>query len=1777
MSAPWTRALVLAVIVVLVLTTLVPLGSLANQATGAGSPASGTDPLQVPHPGAASPGSGNDFATLSIDPPSATLLAGGSQVLAARVVPVSVIDPVVVQNVLWVLLNATGVGSLAPADTLSTTLYAQSLLAPVNATAQVTVTGYAVLGFTGSFTLTADAPVELEPALEAGPLSASPDPATSGTPVLLSLPVSGGEGPYQVHYRFGDGTQEITFLPAPGTALVSHTYALGSYLPRANVTDALGEVISVAAVTPLLVGTALLAAVEGPTLSDVGVPVTFSASVTGGTPPYEYSWQGSQGTGSVKGANFTVDPSTPGPLGIRLVVHDSGGRSTQAPEAIDSVAPLPTLTLASDPVEADVGFPLPETLTVQGGTPPYTVEWVPYLGGPTLQGSFPAAGTYSEPFTVPVPGPVVVTGSGQDASGWAFSASTEVGRVLPDPQASLTGSTAPLATGSPFTLSGTVYGGQAPYQWWLSFSSPVTAWSPERGSLSGAGTLSFRGTLGSAGTVLATLSVQDALGANASSSFSITGVEPLTATFLRLLPTAEVGLPVSFPLLLAGGTPPYRVEVQGSDGVSVPLGPAPGGLLEVPWVPRAAGPLALFVSVEDAHGFQAQTNTTVPVAPALNGIIELPTSATDVGPVALSLDVEGGIPPYAGTLNVSGGPTVSFSGPGGTFPETLDLPAPGSLTLSLRVTDALGARAFSSSSLTVHPLPQVALDLSSLKVDVGEALQASLVVRGGTSPWQEAGIDFGDGSGPLPAPASHVYATAGTYSVTAQLIDAAGGRANATPVSVSVVPDPSAASSLREAGVDANLAASFESQVSFGVPPYTYAWDFGDGTGSSAADPTHVFTVPGFYQVALTITDSQGTRASAPPLNVTVAAAPTLLLQSNQSTPEVGEPVLLSAMVLGGSSPENLVWNFPDLSGSGGSSVSCLFPQAGTQTVRVVLTDGAGAQVASSITLDVAPSLTLGPVLVPSPAAEAGVTFPLTAQALGGVAPLTYRWQLGTLVEVGVGLAELTYTPAMAGSVNGTLEVSDAAGARAFQPLSLPVVPHLSLSLGASATAVDEGFPVSFEATASGGYGNLSYRWAIPAGLSSSAQGPFATASPATPGRYVIGLTVQDGLGAIAQSALVLTVDPPLSLAVSLTPPTTDVGLPTSVEASIQGGAAPYSTGWDLPSGASVLPSGAILFSRSGAFTIQAWARDQAGALAEISLNLSVLPAPVPGPWSGPAEVATGVPESYSWTPGGGTAPWTGSLQVLGGATYPDLSANVTFARPGNYTLVARAEDASGAVLTAEENVTAVTDPLDLGVSVQETVGLVPFLPALTGIVQGGVGALEGRVQGNGNLSTGWVPIPSDGVWNLSVPIDAPGDLPVVLSVRDALGKEVERTISFEGLAAPPAPELTVPAAQAGVPETLVATWPGGGPSPGELVLGTWWGPGVGGTRGDAATFLKNRSGTYPVAFSLTVLAPDRTPLTNLTVYARVLVRSGPAVGWSLPGLTPEGFAGQNVSLAIAEVDAFGNVNTTGSGNTTLQAWQGGVPVGSPQVSALEGGWARFLLSERRAGNLTYVVRAPGVQNLSFPYSWLADPEEGVLRVVSFSVHHSDLLLDVSAADVFGNPLTGYPVSAEAPGFAPVSGVTEGGRVTLILPGAGSALQVNVTGPYGASTTVLLPGPGGAPPDPLGLVLLALFLGGVLGSGLFFRFRVRRRKRNPRTVGGREELLNQVEATPGEEAEALGAMARMKGWPGDDAEKDLEDLESSGKIHREQDPEGKARYYPGPTAPSEDPPPEGSP
>ena len=145
-----------------------------------------------------------------------------------------------------------------------------------------------------------------------------------------------------------------------------------------------------------------------------------------------------------------------------------------------------------------------------------------------------------------------------------------------------------------------------------------------------------------------------------------------------------------------------------------------------------------------------------------------------------------------------------------------------------------------------------------------------------------------------------------------------------------------------------------------------------------------------------------------------------------------------------------------------------------------------------------------------------------------------------------------------------------------------------------------------------------------------------------------------------------------------------------------------------------------------------------------------------------------------------------------------------------------------------------------------------------------------------------------------------------------------------------------------------------------------------------------------------------------------------------------------------------------------------------------------------------------------------------------------------------------------------VGGTAEGGTLSLLLPGAASVGEVTLTGQHGASTTLELPGPASPAGSWVENALLALFLGGLLGTALFFRVRSWRRRRRSPEDRTPDPLLEAVEEAPGEELGALEEIARLRGWSGKGVEGALSGLERAGLVHREPDGTGGTRYYPGP-------------
>jgi PKD repeat protein len=123
--------------------------------------------------------------------------------------------------------------------------------------------------------------------------------------------------------------------------------------------------------------------------------------------------------------------------------------------------------------------------------------------------------------------------------------------------------------------------------------------------------------------------------------------------------------------------------------------------------------------------------------------------------------------------------------------------------------------------------------------------------------------DFGDGgSADQPGPA-HRYTDAGTYTVTLTVTDDDGASdqsASQVEVTISAPPPPSNHAPHADFDVhchDRFCSFSDKSRDDDGSV-VSRVWDFGDGSGSSDANPFHIYREGGHYQVTLTVTDDDG-------------------------------------------------------------------------------------------------------------------------------------------------------------------------------------------------------------------------------------------------------------------------------------------------------------------------------------------------------------------------------------------------------------------------------------------------------------------------------------------------------------------------------------------------------------------------------------------------------------------------------------------------------------------------------------------------------------------------------------------------------------------------------------------------------------------------------------------------------------------------------------------------------------------------------------------------------
>ncbi len=193
--------------------------------------------------------------------------------------------------------------------------------------------------------------------------------------------------------------------------------------------------------------------------------------------------------------------------------------------------------------------------------------------------------------------------------------------------------------------------------------------------------------------------------------------------------------------------------------------------------------------------------------------------------------------------------------------------APGIYTVTLTVTNDCGTAIISQNVEILQVAPVAGFTTSTTSGCAPLTVQFTDTSTGGPTAWQWS-FPGGEPSSSTEQNPVVVYNAAGIYSVTLTVSNAAG-TSQVVQSQFIVVEDAPAADFDYVYGADSSTVM-FQSTLE---NANTIEWDFGDGTSSSEANPTHTYAQAGDYEVSLIATNDCGMTVVTKVVQIVLSAA----------------------------------------------------------------------------------------------------------------------------------------------------------------------------------------------------------------------------------------------------------------------------------------------------------------------------------------------------------------------------------------------------------------------------------------------------------------------------------------------------------------------------------------------------------------------------------------------------------------------------------------------------------------------------------------------------------------------------------------------------------------------------------------------------------------------------------------------------------------------------------------------------------------------------------------
>jgi PKD repeat protein len=202
---------------------------------------------------------------------------------------------------------------------------------------------------------------------------------------------------------------------------------------------------------------------------------------------------------------------------------------------------------------------------------------------------------------------------------------------------------------------------------------------------------------------------------------------------------------------------------------------------------------------------------------------------------------------------------------------------------------------------------------------------------------------FGDGTTSTLQNPAHTFADGGVYTVTFTVTETGSGATDTASGSITVTDVGPVADASWPAGGDEGSALAFSASPTDpgNDGPYTYAWDFGDGTTSTAPSPSHTYTDDGSFTARLVVTDAEGLPSAEETTVIVIANVDPVADAGGPYSGPAGAIALSGSAVDPGDDTLVFSWDLGDGSTATGPTPTHVYA-TGSYTATLTVTDGDG-------------------------------------------------------------------------------------------------------------------------------------------------------------------------------------------------------------------------------------------------------------------------------------------------------------------------------------------------------------------------------------------------------------------------------------------------------------------------------------------------------------------------------------------------------------------------------------------------------------------------------------------------------------------------------------------------------------------------------------------------------------------------------------------------------------------------------------------------------------------